>query len=74
MRCGEEVLILSRIAFSMILEIWDLTTMGLISSRPQAPLVKVFYRGTSLPTLRYSGMRELLRASAISFMTFIPNS
>ena len=31
----------------------------------------VFYRGTSLPTLRYSGIIDLLRVSAISDSTFL---
>ena len=70
MRCGNWVLIFSRITFSMILDTWDLTTMGRISSSAHGPLVNVFCKGTSRPTLRYSGMFELLRESAISLITF----
>jgi hypothetical protein len=52
MRWGYWVLIHSKMAFSMILEICECTTMGLISSRPQGALVNVIYNGTSLPTLK----------------------
>jgi hypothetical protein len=44
--------------------------MGRISSSAHGPLVNVFCKGTSRPTLRYSGMFELLRESAISLNTF----
>jgi hypothetical protein len=73
MRCGCWDLILSSIAFSMILDKWDLTTMGLISSRLHGPLVNVFCRGTKRPTLRYSGICDLLSESAISCITFSPS-
>ena len=60
-------------AFSMILDKWDLTTMGLISSRLQGPLVNVFCKGTKRPTLRYSGICAVLSESAISYITFSPS-
>jgi len=53
---GQVDLIRSRIAFSMIFDRCDLTTMGLISSRLQGPFVNVFCSGTSRPILRYSGI------------------
>ena len=71
--CGQVDLILSRIAFSMILDKCDLTTMGLISSRLQGPFVKVFCSGTKRPIRRYSGIWALLSESAISYMTFSPS-
>ena len=73
MRCGYWDLILSSIAFSIILDRRDLTTMGLISSRLQGPLVNVFCRGTKRPTLRYSGICDLLSESGISYITFSPS-
>jgi hypothetical protein len=36
------MLILANMAFSMTLEMWDLTTIGLISSKLTGPLVCVF--------------------------------
>jgi len=66
-------LILSRIAFSMIFDKCDLTTIGLISSRLQGPFVRVFYSGTSRPIRKYSGILALLSESAISYMTLAPN-
>ena len=66
MRCGYWVLIRSRMAFSMILDRCDRTTIGLISSSPQGPLVSVFCSGTNLPTRKYSGICELFSASVIS--------
>jgi hypothetical protein len=48
--------------------------MGLISSSPTGPLVVVFYSGTSLPTLKYSGMVMLLRASVISAIILLLSS
>jgi hypothetical protein len=77
LRCDEMGvldLILSSIAFSMILDRCDLTTMGLISSKLQGPLVKVFCSGTSLPTRRYSGIYALLSESGISCITFAPSN
>ncbi len=53
---GQVDLIRSRIAFSMIFDRCDLTTMGLISSKLQGPFVNVFCSGTSRPILRYSGI------------------
>ena len=73
MMWGQVDLILSSIAFSMILDKCDLTTMGLISSKLQGPLVKVFCSGTKRPTRRYSGIWALLSESAISYMTFAPS-
>ena len=73
MRCGYCDLILSSIAFSMIFDKWDLTTIGLISSRLQGPLVNVFCKGTKRPTLRYSGICALLSESVISYITFSPS-
>jgi hypothetical protein len=70
---GQVDLILSRIAFSMILDKCDLTTMGLISSKFQGPFVKVVCSGTKRPTRRYSGIWALLSESAISYMTFVPS-
>ena len=64
--CAQVVLIFSRMAFSMIFDTCDLTTIGLISSRPTGPFVDVFCRGTSRPTLRYSGILIELRASVMS--------
>ena len=49
-------MIFARIAFSIIFEIWDLTTIDLISSRATGLLVVVFCNGTILPILRYTGM------------------
>ena len=66
-------LILSSIAFSMILDKCDLTTMGLISSKLQGPFVKVFCSGTSQPIRRYSGIWALLSESAISCIIFVPS-
>jgi hypothetical protein len=66
-------LILSSMAFSMIFDRCDLTTIGLISSRLQGPLVKVFYSGTSLPILKYSGIWELFSESLISCMILVPS-
>ena len=68
-RCGDWVLIFSRIAFSIILDRCDRTTIGLISSSPQGPLVSVFCSGTNLPTRKYSGICELFSALVISCMT-----
>ena len=73
MRCGYWDLILSSMAFSMILDRCYLTTMGLISSRLHGPLVNVFCKGTKRPTLRYSGICALLSESAISYITFSPS-
>ena len=73
MRCGYWDFILSSMAFSMIFDRCDLTTIGLISSRLQGPLVKVFYRGTSLPILKYSGIWELFSESLISCMILVPS-
>ena len=64
-------MIFARIAFSIILEIWDLTTIGLISSRATGPFVAVFYSDTILPMLRYLGMSTPLRASRISIATLL---
>jgi hypothetical protein len=66
-------LIFVRIAFSIIFEMWERTTIGLMSSNLTGPFVCVFYSGTSLPTLKYSGMIALLRASVISAITFSLN-
>ena len=74
MRCGHWDLIFSSMAFSMIFERCDLTTMGLISSRLQGPLVNVFCRGTKRPTLRYSGIYALLSESAISYIILSSSS
>ena len=74
MRCGYCDLILSSMAFSIILDKWDLTTMVLISSRLQGPLESVFWRGTRRPTLRYSGIYALFSESAISDITLFPSS
>ena len=74
MRCGACFLIFSRIAFSIILDKCDRTTIGLISSSPQGPLVSVFCRGTNLPTRKYSGICELFSALVISCMTLLLSS
>jgi len=73
-RWGQVSVIFARIAFSIILEIWDLTTIGLISSRATGPLVAVFYSGTILPMFRYSGMAPPLRASRISIAILLLRS
>ena len=67
-------MIFARIAFSIILDIWDLTTIGLISSRATGPFVADFYRGTILPVFRYSGMSPPLRASRISIAILLLRS
>lgn len=51
-RWGQQFYILASIAFSMILDRWERTTMGLMSSKLTGPLVWVFYSGTSLPSLK----------------------
>ena len=49
-RCWQLSLTFARIAFSIIFEMCDLTTFGLMSSSLTGPLVSVFWSGTSLPS------------------------
>jgi hypothetical protein len=57
-------------AFSIIFDTCDLTTIGLISSRITEIFVDFFCRGTSHPNLRYSGIIIVLTASVTSAMIF----
>lgn len=65
-------LIFDSIAFSIIFDMWERTTIGLISSRLTGPLVYVFWSGTNLPTLKYSGITAEFRAAVISLSILSP--